>query len=128
MTDQIPVFPPIPGRRNGDPAAGMPSDDAALYLMRLVHEKVEKLEKNLQQHMGEETVKLAEEIATLMNKAFPGGDPEKHRLEHEARMKVLIAREEFWRKMGFELARWGLIGVLVFFLTSGWKFFLEGPK
>jgi hypothetical protein len=59
--------------------------------------------------------------------AFPNGDMQGHRLYHES----IIARNRevatFFKKLTFELAKWGLIGVLTFLIYAAWTKFLQGP-
>lgn len=104
------------------------NQDAVLLLIQQVHEKIDRMELALHQHMTEEPVKIAEEIKELMDKAFPFGDPNGHRSHHEALIQKAESRAEFWKKMTFELSRWGLIGFLGWAAVSLWKAFLIGPK
>lgn len=66
----------------------------------------------------------------LLNKlleAFPNKDIEGHRLYHES----IISRNrdigEFFKKLTFELAKWGLIGLISFLIYAAWTKFLQGP-
>ena len=86
--------------------------DAVILLLQTVYDKLETMDAKLTQHMTDETLVLAEEIAKLMNKAFPEGDPEGHRAYHDASIKAAKDRADFWAKMRFEISKWGLIGFL----------------
>lgn len=59
--------------------------------------------------------------------AFPNRDTEGHRLYHES----IISRNrdigEFFKKLTFELAKWGLIGLISFLIYAAWTKFLQGP-
>ncbi len=59
--------------------------------------------------------------------AFPNRDIEGHRLYHES----IISRNrdigEFFKKLTFELAKWGLIGLISFLIYAAWTKFLQGP-
>ena len=99
--------------------------DATILLLRVVHDKIEKMDEKLTAHITDETLTLAAEIAHLMNKSFPQGDPEGHRAYHEASIKRAEANAEFWSKMRFEISKWGLIGFSGWFIgmiaVSVWK-------
>ena len=99
--------------------------DAIILLLRVVHDKIEAMDVKLTAHITDETLTLATEIATLMNKSFPQGDPEGHRATHEAAIKRAEAGAEFWSKMRFEISKWGLIGFTGWFIgmiaMSVWK-------
>ena len=119
MTEAMQVFPAT-NRRT--------SDNAVLILVQQVHEKVHEMDHRLTQHMNEETIELAEEINRLMCRAFPGSDPDGHRAAHEAQMKAITDRAEFWKKMLFELSKFGLIGFLGWAALALWKNFIQGPQ
>lgn len=121
-SEEMPIFPPFTDRRNP------PDNGAVFYLMQQVHDRIEEMDKRLTEHMRDETLQLAEEIAKLMNKAFPSSDPEGHRVYHEAQMRAMESRAKFWETMKTELAKWGLIGFCGFAAVAIWKHFLEGPK
>ena len=99
--------------------------DAIILLLRVVHDKIEAMDSKLTIHITDESLALATEIATLMNKSFPQGDPEGHRATHEAAIKRAKASAEFWEKMRFEISKWGLIGFTGWFIgmiaMSVWK-------
>jgi hypothetical protein len=59
---------------------------------------------------------------------FPGDDPNGHRAYHESVIRRAEERADFWRKLNFELAKWGLLLFLAWLLIAGWKDFLKGPK
>lgn len=86
--------------------------DAVILLLQKVHDKVEGMDKMLSDHISDEPLVLAEEIAKLMNKSFPQGDPEGHRAYHEASIRAAKDRADFWAKMKFEISKWGLLGFL----------------
>ena len=102
----MPIHQPFMERRNP------PDNGAVFFLMQQVHDRIEAMDKRLSEHMRDETLELAEEIAKLMNKAFPMADPEGHRAFHEAQIQAAVDNAEFWKKMRFELAKWGLVGFI----------------
>lgn len=59
---------------------------------------------------------------------FPKEDPVGHRLYHEEVIESIRARKDFWRKLTFELTKWGLIGFVAWAALSLWTDFLKGPK
>lgn len=77
----------------------------------------------LEQHMLEED----EEIAKVRS-AFPGGDMMGHRAYHEEVIAQIKDRREFWKKLSFELAKWGLIGFLGWLVIQVWHGALKGPQ
>lgn len=107
---------------------------ALLALVQTVHDSVQSLHtdvKNLDgrlsTHMTTETHELATEITKLMTSAFPDGDPDGHRRHHEAVIEREEARAAFWKKMFFELSKYGLIAFLGWLVLSTWNTFLQGP-
>jgi hypothetical protein len=127
MTDLIPQ----PDRRAPHPTPHTPerreTDTAAvIQLITEIHKDVKDLDKKLSKHMVEETSELAQEIALLMTKAFPDGDPSGHKAAHEAWIHKAEASAAFWEKMKFEITRWGLIGFLGWAAVALWKSFLAG--
>lgn len=91
---------------------------------------VREIEGVLKSHMHDNEmnqqalVERLEHIAT----GFPGNDPEGHRIFHEAYIRKLEERAAFWRKMTFELSKYGLMGFLGWAAYALWKAFLMGPK
>jgi hypothetical protein len=60
--------------------------------------------------------------------AFPGGDPNGHRVYHEEVISQVKAKKEFWNKLAFELAKYGLIGFVGWMIIQLWHGVLVGPK
>ena len=114
------VFKPEAERRK--------NDSLMVLLMQEVHAKIEAMDKRLTQHMTDETLVLAEEIAKLMNNAFPEGDPYGHRKKHEADIAAAIDRAAFWKTIRIEIGKYGIIGLLGWLLYAAWIAFLKGPK
>ena len=116
MTEEMEIHQPFTDRVDRD---------AIILLLRVVHDKIEAMDVKLSQHIHDETLVLADEIAHLMSKSFPQGDPEGHRAYHEASIKRAEANAEFWSKMRFEISKWGLIGFSGWFIgmvaVSIWK-------
>lgn len=69
---------------------------------------------------------LAEKVDELLD-AFPTRDVEGHRLYHESVIERNKELADFFKKLAFELAKWGLIGVLTFLIYAAWTKFLQGP-
>ena len=105
------------------------ADSAALLiLVQQVHADVQVFSKRLDEQRRDEALQLAEAVATLMIKSFPEGDADGHRKAHEAQMKAIEARAEFWKKMLFEVTKYGVIGVLGWLALKIWVAFLAGPS
>jgi len=100
-----------------------------------VSTEVKALNVRLSNHMHDETLELAEAVTSLMVKAFAGGDPGVHKAWHEAQIQEALAKadaekakKEFWSKLLFELAKFGLLGFVGWVVLTLWKGFLIGPK
>lgn len=93
------------------------NDSAMLTLMQ-------QMRDDLRTHTEGEEGRLA----TIMDRAFPGGDPVGHRAAHEAQMKAVLDRAAFWSKMRFEITKYGLLGFLGWGVFALWLAFLKGPK
>ena len=104
------------------------NDSLVVMLMQEVHKKIDEMDKKLTQHMTDETLVLAEEIAKLMNTAFPGSDPAGHRVYHETQMQQITDNAAFWKTMRVEIGKWGILGILGFLAIAAWRHFLEGPS
>ncbi len=102
--------------------------DPVLTLITQVHDKIDRIDEKLSNHIINETSDLANEIARVMLKAFPRGDPDAHRLHHELAIQNAEAKAKFWQTMSTEIAKWGLIGFLGWAGFALWKTFLMGPK
>ncbi len=88
---------------------------------------VKELTKLLDEQRHDEALALAEAVAALMIKSFPEGDADGHRKAHEAQMRAIEARAEFWKKMLFEVSKYGAIGVIGWLCMKLWVAFLSGP-
>ena len=60
--------------------------------------------------------------------AFPADDPAGHRAYHDEVIAIARARKEFWQKLLFELAKWGLLGFAAWLVVAGWRDLLKGPN
>jgi hypothetical protein len=109
--------------------------DIMLTLLETIHTDVQEV-KAAQKSMGEtltahietEPAEWAELLKDLSKNAFPSGDPEGHRKYHEETIKAMEARSEFWKKMLFEVTKYGLFGVLGWLAYTAWAAFLHGPS
>ncbi len=102
--------------------------DPVLILVTQVRDTLDRMNEKLSNHINNETTELANEIARVMLKAFPRGDPDAHRLHHELAIQKAEAKAKFWQTMSTEIAKWGLIGFLGWAGFALWKTFLMGPK
>lgn len=125
----------MPDTNSQAPHKSRPDETPLVLLLQLVHDDVKQvkthvssLDTKLSNHMTDETLTLAEEIASLMNKAFPEGDPLGHRKHHEAVIKAAEARAAFWEKMLSEVTSKGLIGILTLAVLWVWTGLLKGPR
>lgn len=100
---------------------------ALLMMLQRVHEDVQVLDRKLTEHTATELTNITEMVRDLMADAFPGGDANGHRKAHEADMKAITDRADFWKKMLFEVSRYGLFGVLGWLVYAAWVALLAGP-
>ena len=84
---------------------------------------VQTTASELRAHAEGETARIAAIAA-----GFPDSDPAGHRRYHEAEIKRIEARAEFWSKLRLSVTQWGLLGFLGWALVSLWHEFLKGPK
>lgn len=114
-------IPPEPIERRTDSAA-------LLVLVTQVHADVQVFSKRLDEQRHSEALALAEAVSTLMIRSFPEGDADGHKKIHEAQIQAVEARAEFWKKMLFEVSKYGLIGVIGWLALKVWVAFLAGPS
>lgn len=88
-----------------------------------LNEAVRDTANELRAHADGETARIAAIAA-----GFPDGDPDGHRRYHEAEIKRIEARAEFWSKLRLSVTQWGLVGFIGWVLVSLWNEFLKGPK
>lgn len=88
-----------------------------------LNEAVRDTANELRAHADGETARIAAIAA-----GFPDGDPAGHRRYHEAEIKRIERRADFWQKMRLELAKWGLIGFLGWAAVALWQQALKGPQ
>lgn len=94
------------------------SDQVAL-LARSVASVTEEIHHN---------AKIAADRSDAILRAFPADDPAGHRAYHDELIAAEKARKEFWQKLFFELAKWGLLGFAGWLIVAGWSALLKGPK
>ena len=115
--------------------AGIPADIEGQNQVIVEHliklaEQVREVKNELSQ-AREELHRRAEgtekQIVELRH-AFPADDPAGHRAYHDEVIAIARARKEFWQKLLFELAKWGLLGFVAWLVLAGWRDFLKGPN
>ena len=113
-----PIYP-TEDRREGD--------KALVLLLREMLANLKELDSKLTVHIAAEQVELAQAVAGIVIKAFPAGDPEGHRKAHEETMLAIHDRAEFWKKLLFEISKYGVIGLISWLTYTAWAAFLHGP-
>ena len=98
----------------------------ANVLFDMIAQQNEKLDK-MTEFVRSSTTDQAQRLESLAS-GFPSGDPAGHRRYHEAEIKRIEARAEFWSKLRLSVTQWGLLGFLGWALVSLWHEFLKGPK
>ena len=99
-----------------------------MLLVQSIHADVRSMREELATHISNEPEDWAKVIKKISESAFPDGDADGHRKAHEAQMNAIMNRAEFWRKMAFEITKYGLIGVIGWLAFHAWLAFLRGPK
>ncbi len=95
-------------------------------LFDLIQQQNAKLD-NLADFVRTSATDQAQRLDSLAS-GFPSGDPARHRRYHEAEIKRIEARAEFWSKLRLSVTQWGLLGFLGWAAVSLWQEFLKGPK
>lgn len=75
-----------------------------------------------------EQVEQLSELTKSLAAGFPGGDPSGHRVYHEAVIRKIEARAEFWQKMTFDLAKYGIIGLAGWAFVALWQAAIKSGK
>jgi bisphosphoglycerate-independent phosphoglycerate mutase (AlkP superfamily) len=106
-----------------------------MSLLQTIHNDLQEVKaeqkkqgQTLTGHIATEPEEWAELLKDTLVCAFPGGDAEGHRRYHEETIVALEARAEFWKKMVFEITKYGLFGVLGWLAYTVWAAFLHGPQ
>ena len=71
--------------------------------------------------------KIEDRLLRIMRQAYPGEDPDGHRRYHEEVIEEVKQRKEFWKKMLFELTKYGLLGFVGWLFVQVWSGALKGP-
>lgn len=66
-----------------------------------------------------------DEMDTRIKSAYPDGDPVKHRLEHESRMKFAESWSNLKQSVAEAMVKAGVIGAVGLLLASSWDSFVE---
>jgi hypothetical protein len=110
------------------------NDSLVLHLMQEIHDDVKALKADVKaqgtaliEHIAEEPKAFTAMVESAFAQAFPSGDPVGHRKVHEANIKAAEGRAEFWKKLLFELSKYGVIGFVGWGLVNLWTAFLHGP-
>lgn len=73
-------------------------------------------------------VRQLTELTKKLSSGFPGDDPGGHRVYHEAVIRKIEARAEFWQKMTFDLAKYGIIGLAGWAFVALWQAAIKSGK
>ena len=101
---------------------------ALMLLVQTIHTDVRSMRTDLATHIANEPEDWARVVRKISEDAFPDGDAEGHKKAHEAEMAAIMNRAEFWKKMAFEITKYGLLGLLGWLVVHTWLAFLQGPK
>jgi len=93
---------------------------ALIALVTQVHEDLKELNEALTTHIKEEPAALKAHINKVLISAFPEGDAYGHRVAHEAQIRAVLAKAEFWSMLLDKLAGAGLLGLVGLLLSMLW--------
>ena len=103
-------------------------DNTALFtLVTTILTEQRDIDKKLMAHINDEAVNFERVVSQAMAMAYPAGDAEGHRRNHELAIKLAERKVEFWEKMKIAVSSWGLIGVLGAMVLWVWAGFVRGP-
>lgn len=108
------------------------SDPVLAELLQMVSETHGILRSHMHDHdLNHQAVEtkledLHKEIGIVVQ-GFPENDPLAHREFHAEYARRMKEKADFWRKLSFELSKYGLIGFLGWTAYALWKAFLQGP-
>lgn len=91
------------------------SDPEFESLRELIREHGEALK-----HISEQLA-IVSSMATCVAEGFPGRDAKAHREYHEALMRKVEARTEFFQKLLFELTKLGIVGFTGWAAITLWR-------
>lgn len=103
------------------------TDEAMLAAISAQTEAIMAMRKELSDRIASEPEDIAEAVRAAVSEmvatAFPKGSDGKpdlvgHCGAHQAEIDSYKARKEFWQKLMFELAKWGLIGFALWTLKA----------
>jgi hypothetical protein len=104
---------------------------ALIHLVDALTQQVHQLNDKLDAHMASIPAEREALIKDLILRAVPNGDLDGHHDYHKAAIEAQRKKAEFWEKMKYELAKWGLFGficwAILFFGNAAWLRVLEGP-
>ena len=103
------------------------TEELVVTLVKTALVQLSEMRSELHAHMKSEPQEVADIMDEKMRSAFPNGDLAGHRVAHEAAIQAALDRAEFWRKMSFEITKYGLFGVLGWLAYVAWQAFLQGP-
>ena len=91
-----------------------------LEMVKQIRESQVTLEKQMADHMKQETDALTTAVKKILEDSFPDGDPAGHKKFHEASIAKAEAEAKFWQEMRVAAAKWAGLGVLGFIATAVW--------
>lgn len=103
------------------------TDDAVVAAISAQTDAIMAMRKELSDHIASEPADIADAVRAAVGEmvatAFPKGPDGKpdligHCGAHQAEIDAYKSRKEFWQKLIFELAKWGLIGFALWTLKA----------
>ena len=108
------------------------NEAVVVEMMRVLNEVNEKLDAGklaLEEHMRveEHDLQLLHDKIGALHMAFPNGDLAGHVAYHMDIIQIMADRKEFWKKMRYEVSKYGLIGLVGWLVVLLWNGVLHGP-
>ena len=108
------------------------SDPVLAELLQMVTEVSGILKSHMHDHdMNHQAIEMKlsdmHKDVSAANSGFPENDPIAHREFHAEYARKMKEKADFWRKMSFELGKYGLLGFFGWAAYALWQAFLHGP-
>ena len=96
------------------------TEDAILLHIQELQKGQKELTAKMNYHHAVFREEVERSVNNVFERAFPDGEPEKHREYHELLIKQAENKAKFWNEMVLAGAKWAGLGVLGFLGTAVW--------
>jgi hypothetical protein len=103
------------------------ADAEMLHLLKELFVEVRSI-RHSQESQAEKLSAHIKAEEAMFTHAFPDGDPDGHRVAHEAWIRRAEAQADFWEKLRGSVFTWGVVGLLGVLGLALWQYFLGRIK